>query len=244
MALVDKFNDQVFCSGSLISNDKVLTTLTCLNKFNLTRIKIILGQERPHGNRRSTVERTIAMVSPHHLYNSSSPHYDIGIILLNEKVELGAKIFPVCIPPQPIHVEHRVGGGNAAVAVDFGHGRDGNLLMANVEVLSDRHCNATLRRNDKLKQYVKNELGDDSFKGIFCAQHPIDISTTGGPLVSYDGTKFLQFGLLQEDLRSKVAGAPAVFVDLEGCKVIKFIRERAFNTARISCIPASQQEEF
>ncbi|XP_046846328.1 trypsin-like [Xenia sp. Carnegie-2017] len=89
----------IFCGGSLVSNQYVITAAHCLKTSNWSRIKVRLGEHEIchyEGNEQDMdIKKNGITIHPQ--YNKKTIDYDIAIIELKESVNFTKRIKPVCI---------------------------------------------------------------------------------------------------------------------------------------------------
>ena len=112
----DETHHDIYCHGSLITRDVVLTAAHCYKKKNIIpRLYVVIGSVEPlkegspaveKYNRRRKIKsiQEIKEVYLHSEYQElrKEAYFDVAITRLKKGVELNKYIHPICIPANPV----------------------------------------------------------------------------------------------------------------------------------------------
>ncbi|XP_046457453.1 chymotrypsin-like elastase family member 2A [Daphnia pulex] len=137
------------CSGTLISDTKVLSAASCLEKMSLlemSAVTVLVGITS-HGASFVTdvqMTRRISKVVLHSQYNAITYANDIAIITLDVPVVLSRTVGPVCLAPANEEVDQYVDQSAVIVgwATDDTQFPMDTLSQATVSILSNSDCKA------------------------------------------------------------------------------------------------------
>lgn len=89
-------SDGLFCAGSLILAQVVVTSADCLEQMNLTnRITAYCGSARPS---RAQVKLGVLSYKIHPQYNEDNVVYNLGVLFLNKPPPMGPYISKIILP--------------------------------------------------------------------------------------------------------------------------------------------------
>jgi prostasin len=77
------------CGVVIVSNEVVLTAAHCVLSLRIDLIRIIMPNQ---------TERRAVEVIMHEAYEAYHKNHDVAIIRLNQKIEFGQTMSPVCLP--------------------------------------------------------------------------------------------------------------------------------------------------
>ncbi|XP_046457643.1 transmembrane protease serine 11D-like [Daphnia pulex] len=185
MVALKKTDNKLICSGSLISNRRVLLAAQCLEKmslYELSTVTVLVGMFKTD---QSDVQMTrrISKLFLHRQYNAATYANDIAIIVMDAPVVLSRSVAPVCLPAADTDID--TFNDQDAIILGWGGGTDddgdvipfNNLQQAKVSIQSNTDCKSVgdLSRFVSDSTICVTSTADDKFT---CT--PDDI---GGPVV-------------------------------------------------------------
>lgn len=91
-----------YCSGLIISDQRILTNAKCIDPFVLSQLQVVVGSKTisiPLSNSNNTFGVTTKLVHPK--YNSSNldnASYNLVLLNLSSRIRFSPNIFPICLP--------------------------------------------------------------------------------------------------------------------------------------------------
>merc|ERR1719369_2551842 len=104
VAAITTLNNTFVCSGSLVTDDLIITSASCINflfQDGLGNFKVILGDSNLHQDIQFGVqEHTIMRALVHENYdiNEKIHHHDIGMLILRTPARLEESVCLLCLP--------------------------------------------------------------------------------------------------------------------------------------------------
>ncbi|KAG7504788.1 transmembrane protease serine 9-like [Solea senegalensis] len=193
------------CGGSLINNQWVLTTTSCLNS-GTSGLVVYLGRQSQEGSNPHEESRTVAHIIIHPSFDSSSNNNDIALLKLSSPVNFTNYILPVCLAASDSTFHNGTdawvtGWGNKALGEPLPSPQ--NLTEVQVPVVGNRQCQCS---------YGRSSISEN----MMCAgpqaggKGPCH-GDGGGPLVSKQNGTWIQAGITSFGLGCALPNFPAVY---------------------------------
>ncbi|XP_066942680.1 transmembrane protease serine 9-like [Macrobrachium rosenbergii] len=188
VALVYAGSSSVFCGGSLLNDELVVTAAHCIKAMTDYEIEteVLLGAHDLDNPTAIQQRIGVAYSGYHSLYDDYTMDHDIGIILLSSPATLSDRVKPVCFPDASKDYS-----GYQAITSGWGTLSEGGsqpviLNEVDVPIVTNAACN-------------ENYDGEIT-SNMICAGHPEGgkdacQGDSGGPLVVEDNGKWVLVGV-------------------------------------------------
>ena len=244
------FEGKILCSGSLVTHTTVLTAAHCMagipeDEYEL--YDVLLGSDETDEDSISKgVLRKIKYAWSHSEYVNG--YHDLALVELDNSVLYeplyGITMFPICIQKETYQILDHVHYNQFVYGL--GYGKRGvfstapaKLVKITQETISPAHCESAYQNVPIETSQFNNTR--DRFNGMICAlnrqnrnKHQVR-GDGGGPLLktsSHDDNVY-QVGVYHG--RKAGLDYPQIFVSLDDCSNLNFIRYIAFAEDKKSC---------
>lgn len=214
-------DDFIFCGGSLINQEWVLTAAHCITRHSPSKngcvapnpgLRIILGEFDKDNIDGHEVQKTVSEICMHPEYDHSIFNNDIALLRMASPLPgYNDTMIPICLPTASSHFP---AGTNCSVT---GWGRTQQsgwsarkLRVARVPIIDHANCK---------KQYLESD-GEIVTDKMFCAGYQegkVDSckGDSGGPFVCKEGGKYVLAGATSWGVGCAQAGRPGVYTDIK-----------------------------
>merc|ERR1712061_130635 len=205
-----QFGDKLYCGGSIITNNFIVTAAHCVKGINPRNIKLVIGDHDRTETEPFQEIRTIERVFIRPDFVKRTFNNDIALIKLNRKLQFSDHIRPVCLPK----LDRSYNGQNTTV-VGWGKLSEGGdpadvLMEVTVPVITQKKC----RRHTR---YRSSEITEN----MMCAGYDDGVldacqGDSGGPMIwrNDDNHPFTQIGIVSWGQGCARKGYPGVYTRL------------------------------
>lgn len=198
VALTEGNNTEPYCSGSILSDQWILTAVQCVQNKSLDDLRVVVGEHNWNDDTETTVTERLEVseVVIHPNYTSPIKNNNLALVKLLSPIifKVDNKIAPICLPPPDLYeeVDAIITGWGAAAP---GGGMENELHEVTVPTWTVDKCTSTYGSfmpvddvictgpSDDTKDYCNGDLGGA-------------LVTAGDP----NGTYMVQIGLASVDL--------------------------------------------
>jgi len=202
-----QFLDKLYCGGSLISREFVITAAHCVKGINQAKIRLTLGDHNRGTRSQQQQLKLIEKVFVHPHFVKKTFNNDIALIKMRGEVEFNDFIRPVCLPSTD-----RSYNGQDTIVVGWGKKSEGGLPAqllqeVSVPIIPQKKCRH--QTNYRTSEITENMFcaGFDNGKVDACQ------GDSGGPAVwkGEGENSYTQIGIVSWGQGCARGGYPGVY---------------------------------
>lgn len=100
--LVDSVKRNIFCGGTIINNQQILTAAHCIKNMRAQRVGVVVGEHDTNRGDETNATKVfrVSKFIIHSQYSEENQDYDIAIVVIDGIIEFNQLVGLACLPFQ------------------------------------------------------------------------------------------------------------------------------------------------